>query len=84
MSVIKVRRDTKLETTLRLFALSFLAFPPFQQLSTARTPFLPPFSNVLSCLLDALLDVLNLGCHVAIDLLEKVDELGELLRGESR
>ena len=72
-----------LEIAVRVFGLSFLA-PPFQQLSTARASFLPPFSNVLSRLPDAPLDVLNLGCHVAVDLLEIVDKLDKFSRSESR
>jgi len=64
----------------RLLALSSLALPPFQQLSTTCASFLPPFLNVFSRLLDALLDVLNLGCHIAIDFLKKVNKLVELFR----
>jgi hypothetical protein len=46
--------------------------------------FLLPFSDVLSSLPDALFDMFDVGRHIAIDLLEKIDELDEFLRCGNR
>lgn len=72
------------EIAVQLIGLPFLAFPPFRQLCLSCASFLLPFSNVLSRLSDALFDMFDLGCHVPVDLFEKVDKLDELFGCGSR
>src|SRR6266404_8627031 len=75
--------NTKPKITVRLFGFSPLALLFSQKLSPACTSFLLPFPDIVPRLLDTLLDMLDLGCHVAIDLVEKVDEFYKLLGGGS-
>lgn len=76
--------DTKPKIAVRLFGFSPLALLPSQQLGPAGASFLLPLPDILVRLLYALLDMLDLGGHVAIDLFEEVDELYQLFGGSGR
>lgn len=76
--------DTMPKITVQLFRLSLLAFLLSQQLGPACASFFLPFPDIFLHLLYTFLDVLDLGSHVAIDLLEEVDEFYQLFGGSRR
>jgi hypothetical protein len=76
--------DTMPKIAVQLFRFSPLAFLPSQQLGPACASFLLPFPDIVVRLLYTLLDMLDLGCHVAIDLFEEVDEFYKLFGGSRR
>jgi hypothetical protein len=76
--------DAKPKIAVRLFGFSPLALLPSQQLVPACASFLLPFPDIVLRLLYTLLDMLDLGCHIAIDLVEEVDEFYKLFGGSRR